>query len=306
MDFIAGPPQLYPNTRVPISLYATNYYYRSLIVKILDYPIPIYTVQKLTPDGLVPLPPGHQIERRPLECRITFNNFNKDVFGTYQLKAENSEGILITNFTVAGPPEPPQNVIAWSTTPNSAHVLWQPGNSYNLTQTFRVYIRNSGTLWKHRDTIIDSGSEITITATSLEPGTRYYFRVIGQTRGNYGFYSKVAEVVTIKPGEKQQDRPPLPQDDTPPSTPLPTINTCVGTEAAEELSFGAGIGIGIVICVVVAGLISVFILFINRKFAKKKLYAQPEPLPRPPIPEYLDLIYTTQDHSLYLSPTPSQ
>ncbi|XP_050406220.1 uncharacterized protein LOC126821772 [Patella vulgata] len=284
---IACPPQLYPNTRVPIRLHATNNYYKYLTVKILDYPMPNYTVQKLTPDGFIPLPPPHEIERIYVACRIQFYNFDKDVFGTYQLKAENSEGILITNFTVTGPPEPPTNVIAWSTTSNSAHVSWQPGNSYNLTQTYKVYMKNGVTVWKERGSYIDSGSVITIIVTSLEPNTRYYFMVVGQTLGNYGFYSEVAEVVTIKLGEKQQDRPSLTQDDTPPSTTLPTINTSVGTEGPgeedpEEISFGAGIGIGIVIGTVVAALISVFILFINRKFAKKKnVYAQPVPLPRP-------------------------
>ncbi|XP_041378789.1 uncharacterized protein LOC121391117, partial [Gigantopelta aegis] len=177
--------------------------------------------------------------------KLTLTNVQQGNIGTYQVVvsdgAKNTDLVKNLTLDVAGPPNIPSDVAAWSSDSNSISVAWIEAFNGGSEQTFIVQYREDTTLWWRNLTeiILENGRGTIQKAviSDLQSNMRYLVRVLAYNRYGYKDFTEEQEALTLPPGE------------------------CLVPVSSNKVT-GEGIAVGIGIGIVVAAAAVIVVIFI--------------------------------------------
>ncbi|XP_041372805.1 synaptogenesis protein syg-2-like [Gigantopelta aegis] len=182
----------------------------TLKISVIAKPTPTFTWYKLTDGSKHSLGSGSPSTTDVSAVgKLTLTNVQQGDIGTYQVVVSNGikSTYLVKNLTldVAGPPNIPSDVAAWSSDSNSISVAWIEAFNGGSEQTFIVQYREDTTLrWKNLTEVIPENGRGTIqkaVISDLQSNTRYLVRVLAYNKYGYKDFTKEQDVSTLPPGE---------------------------------------------------------------------------------------------------------
>ncbi|XP_041372808.1 hemicentin-2-like [Gigantopelta aegis] len=181
----------------------------TLKISVIANPTPTFTWYKLTDRTKTLMPGTSSTTDVSAVGKLTLTHVQQGDIGTYQVVVSNGapRQDLIVNLTldVAGPPDIPSYVAAWSSDPNSVSVAWIEAFNGGSEQTFIVQYREDTTLrWGNLTEVILENGRGTIqkaVISDLQSNMRYLVRVLAYNRYGYKDFTEEQEALTLPPGE---------------------------------------------------------------------------------------------------------
>ncbi|XP_041373613.1 synaptogenesis protein syg-2-like [Gigantopelta aegis] len=187
----------------------------TLNISVIANPIPTFTWYHLTDENKKELGSGSSATTDVSAVgNITLTHVQHGDIGTYQVVVSNGapRQDLVVNLTLhlAGPPNIPMNVTAWSNGPHSVSVSWIEEFNGGSNQTFLIQYRADTTSqWTNLteefpEKVLHTNH--TAVISNLQPETRYLVRVLAYNKYGYKGFTKEQEALTLIAGNNNKGR----------------------------------------------------------------------------------------------------
>ncbi|XP_041373811.1 synaptogenesis protein syg-2-like [Gigantopelta aegis] len=178
----------------------------TLNISVIANPTPTFTWYKLTDGNKNRLGSGDSSTTDVSAVgKLTLTNVQQGDIGTYQVAVSNraprQDFVVNLTLDVAGPPNIPMNVTAWSNGPHSVSVSWIEEFNGGSNQTFLIQYRADTTSqWTNLtkqfpEKVLHTNH--TAVISNLQPETRYLVRVLAYNRYGYKGFTKEQEALTL-------------------------------------------------------------------------------------------------------------
>ncbi|XP_041372804.1 twitchin-like [Gigantopelta aegis] len=181
----------------------------TLKISVIANPTPTFTWYKLTDGNKNRLGSGDSSTTDVSSVgKLTLTNVQQGNIGTYQVVVSNGakNTDLVKNLTldVAGPPNIPMNVTAWSNGSHSVSVSWIETFNGGSIQTFLIQYRADTTSqWTNLTAEFPEKvlhTNHTAVISNLQPGTRYLVKVLAYNKYGYKGFTEEQEALTLIAG----------------------------------------------------------------------------------------------------------
>ncbi|XP_041379401.1 nephrin-like [Gigantopelta aegis] len=182
----------------------------TLNISVIANPTPTFTWYKLTDRNKNLGSGGSSTTDVSAVGKLTLTNVQQEDIGTYQVVVSNGtkNTDLVVNLTLhlAGPPNIPMNVTAWSNGPHSVSVSWIEEFNGGSNQTFLIQYRADTTSQRTNLTKQFPEKRLHINHTAvisnLQPETRYLVWVLAYNKYGYKGFTEGHEALTLAAGEE--------------------------------------------------------------------------------------------------------